>query len=104
MATNPQQDAFSLPQISKRDLDEGNPDKLNRVLQLIGKQLSITQGSQGPFSFSGHTITFQGNVNMGKNVNAAGLPQFETLQAAQSGGLKTGDLFRTSTGVLMVVS
>ena len=98
-----QDDAFSLPQINKRDLEESNPDKINRVFQLIGKQLAFTQGSQGPFSFGLHAMTFQGDVNLAKNVNAAGLPQFETNQAAQSGGLKKGDLFRTSTGVLMVV-
>ena len=96
-----QSGAFTRPNISKKDL-ESEPYRLNEQFRRHADQIAKTQGFKGPFSFGKGALTFQGPVTLSGGTTAS-LPQFDSNQAAKSGGLAVGAMYHTSAGVVMVV-
>jgi hypothetical protein len=99
---------FSFPTLTEKDLG-GRPFRLNELLKWLAEQISKVQGANGPFTFSQGPFTFRGQVSFSSSLNAvnpftlSNLPEYPDNAAALAAGLPYGRLYRTATGVVMVV-
>lgn len=113
----------SLPEITKKDLEEARPFKLNSLLSFLAEHLAAVQGAQGPFVFGVGPYTFRGVVTLSEEANfdstanfaleasfdarprigALADEVFANNAAAKAGGLTAGQLYSTATGEVMVV-
>ena len=119
----------SLPEITKKDLAEERPFKLNSTLAFLTEHLAAVQGAQGPFVFGVGPYTFRGVVTLSEEANFDSTANFNSTSnfaleasfdalprigaladavysnnnAAKAGGLTAGQLYRTSNGDVKVV-
>jgi hypothetical protein len=94
---------FSFPAVTKKDLEEEPPIRLNQLLRLLAEQLSTVQGGNGPFVFKFGPITFSGTVTFDGRITLDALHQFADNNAAIANGLAKGTIYRTLDGSLKVV-
>jgi hypothetical protein len=99
----------SWPEVTSKDLKEGNPWRINSTFKFILGKISLLTGStgqmkfgKGPFDFQG-PCTFEDTCEFGTRFSLRNIPQYTDNDAAKEAGAKPGTLYRTATGQVMIV-
>jgi hypothetical protein len=104
-------ETYGLPVLTKEDLEEKEPYRLNELLRFLSEKLEEINGEHGSVTLGLGPYTHTGEVTFNEAIflrKGARLENLEGLvyadnDAAKEAGLVSGDLYRKSTGEVMVV-
>ncbi len=93
--------SFSIKKIRKSDLNDESMFALNEAFRQIADQVSRVQGLLGAFTFGEGPLTMS-NAKLLPRLSMV-LPTYPDNATAKAAGLVADDVYKTVTGVVMVV-